>query len=151
MAEIQNEKELNTEELNHILQARRDKLSALQEAGKDPFAVTRYEPTHHSSDIAESFEELEGREVRLAGRMMTKRVMGKASFCNILDLKGRMQVYVARDSIGEEEYAGFKKLDMGDIIGVCGTVFKTKTGEISIHATEIELLSKSLLFLYFLF
>ena len=136
--------ELSTEELNHILQARRDKLSALQEAGKDPFLVTKYETTHHSSDISDNYDELEGKEVSVAGRMMAKRIMGKAAFTHILDLKGRIQAYVSKDSLGEEEYAAFKKLDIGDIVGVAGKVFKTKTGEISIHADKVELLSKSL-------
>ncbi len=123
---------------------RQEKLKALQEEGKDPFVITKYDQTHHSADVKENFEELEGKTVRVAGRMMSKRVMGKASFCNIQDLKGNIQSYVARDSIGEEEYKGFKKLDIGDIIGIEGTVFKTKTGETSIHATEVTLLSKSL-------
>ncbi len=136
--------ELSTEELNHILQARRDKLSALQEAGKDPFLVTKYDATHHSSDISDNYDELEGREVSIAGRMMAKRIMGKAAFTHILDLKGRIQAYVSKDSLGEEGYAAFKKLDIGDIVGVVGKVFKTKTGEISIHADKVELLSKSL-------
>ncbi len=132
------------EELNHVLQARRDKLAELQAVGKDPFVITKYDVTAHSSDVKEHYEELEGKEVSVAGRMMFKRVMGKASFCNIQDLKGRIQVYVARDSIGEEPYKEFKKMDIGDILGVKGTVFKTKTGEISIHAEEVTLLSKSL-------
>ena len=132
------------DELNHVLQARRDKLAELQAAGKDPFVITKYNVTVHSSDVKENFEELEGKEVSVAGRMMFKRVMGKASFCNIQDLKGRIQVYVARDSVGEEPYKDFKKMDIGDILGVRGTVFKTKTGEISIHAEEVTLLSKSL-------
>lgn len=135
---------LSTEELNHILQARRDKLSALQEAGKDPFLVTKYDATHHSSDISDNYDELEGKEVSVAGRMMAKRIMGKAAFTHILDLKGRIQAYVSKDSLGEEGYAAFKKLDIGDIVGVVGKVFKTKTGEISIHADKVELLSKSL-------
>lgn len=138
------ELELSTEELNHILQARRDKLSALQEEGKDPFLVTKYDTTHHSVEISDNYDELEGKEVSVAGRMMAKRIMGKAAFTHILDLKGRIQAYVSRDSLGEEEYAAFKKLDIGDIVGVVGKVFKTKTGEISIHADKVELLSKSL-------
>lgn len=141
---VEPEMELSTEELNHILQARRDKLSALQEAGKDPFLVTKYETTHHSSDISDNYDELEGKEVSVAGRMMAKRIMGKAAFTHILDLKGRIQAYVSKDSLGEEGYAAFKKLDIGDIVGVVGKVFKTKTGEISIHANKVELLSKSL-------
>jgi len=132
------------EDLNHVLQARRDKLAELQASGRDPFQITKYDQTHHSTEIKENYEELEGKEVSIAGRMMFKRVMGKASFCNIQDLKGRIQVYVARDSVGEDEYKDFKKLDIGDIVGVKGTVFTTKTGEISIHATDVVLLSKSL-------
>ena len=123
---------------------RQEKLKALQEEGKDPFVITKYDQTHHSADVKADFEALEGKTVRVAGRMMSKRVMGKASFCNIQDLKGNIQSYVARDSIGEEEYKGFKKLDIGDIIGIEGEVFKTKTGEISIHAIAVTLLSKSL-------
>jgi lysine--tRNA ligase len=141
---VEPEMELSTEELNHILQARRDKLSALQEAGNDPFLVTKYETTHHSTDISDNYDELEGKEVSIAGRMMAKRIMGKAAFTHILDLKGRIQAYVSKDSLGEEGYAAFKKLDIGDIVGVAGKVFKTKTGEISIHANKVELLSKSL-------
>ena len=132
------------EELNQVIKARREKMAELQAAGKDPFVITKYNVTAHSSDVKENFEELEGKEVSVAGRMMFKRVMGKASFCNIQDLKGRIQVYVARDSVGEEPYKDFKKMDIGDILGVRGTVFKTKTGEISIHAEEVTLLSKSL-------
>ena len=123
---------------------RQEKLKVLQEEGNDPFVITKYDQTHHSADIKENFDELEGKTVSVAGRMMSKRVMGKASFCNIQDLKGNIQSYVARDSIGEEEYKAFKKLDIGDIIGIKGEVFKTKTGEISIHASEVILLSKSL-------
>ena len=132
------------EDLNHVLKARRDKLAELQASGKDPFQITKYDQTHHSAEIRGHYEELEGKEVSIAGRMMFKRVMGKASFCNIQDLQGRMQVYVARDSIGEDAYKDFKKLDIGDIIGIKGTVFTTKTGEISVHAAEVILLSKSL-------
>lgn len=120
------------------------KLQAMQEAGTDPFGLTKYDVTHHSADVKENFETLEGKTVRVAGRMMSKRVMGKASFCNIQDLKGNIQSYVARDSIGEEPYKAFKKFDIGDIIGIEGEVFQTKTGEISIHASQITLLSKSL-------
>ena len=123
---------------------RLEKLQAMQETGHDPFKITKYDVTHHSTDVKENFETLEGKTVSVAGRMMSKRVMGKASFCNILDLKGNIQSYVARDSIGEEPYKAFKKLDIGDIIGIKGEVFKTKTGEISIHASEVTLLSKSL-------
>ena len=123
---------------------RREKLANLQQAGNDPFEITKYDVTHHSSDVKENYEELEGKEVSIAGRMLSKRIMGKASFCNVQDLKGNIQVYVARDSIGEESYAGFKKFDVGDIVGIVGTVFTTKTGEKSIHATAVTLLSKSL-------
>ncbi|MBQ3180297.1 MAG: lysine--tRNA ligase, partial [Firmicutes bacterium] len=131
-------------QVNQILQVRRDKLAALQAEGKDPFTITRYDATHHSNEVVENFEALEGQTVSLAGRIMFKRVMGKASFCNIQDMGGRMQIYVARDSIGEEAYADFKKYDIGDIIGVKGEVFATKTGEKSIHAAEVTLLCKSL-------
>ena len=130
--------------LNEILRLRREKLAALQQAGSDPFVITKYDQSHHSSDIKDNYDALEGQTVSVAGRMMFKRVMGKASFCNIQDLKGNIQCYVARDSIGEESYAAFKKYDVGDIIGVKGEVFKTKTGEISVHAAEVTLLSKSL-------
>ena len=123
---------------------RRQKLETLQEAGCDPYQITKYDVTHHGADVKASFDALEGQIVSIAGRLMTKRVMGKASFCHVQDLSGTMQIYVARDSIGEEPYAGFKKLDIGDIIGVKGTVFKTKTEEISLHVTELTLLSKSL-------
>ena len=131
-------------QLSEILQVRRDKLKTLQDAGSDPFRITKFDVSHHAEEIREQFEKLEDKEVTLAGRMMAKRVMGKASFAHIQDLSGKMQLYVARDSLGEEPYAGFKKLDIGDIIGVKGTVFKTKTGEISLHVTELTLLSKSL-------
>ena len=134
----------NTENLGELLKVRREKLAALQEAGKNPFEITKYDVTHHSSDVKENFEELEGKSVSLAGRIMSKRVMGKASFCHIQDLKGTIQVYVARDNIGEDSYKDFKKYDIGDIVGISGEVFKTKTGEISIHATSVTLLSKSL-------
>ena len=123
---------------------RQEKLKMLQEEGNDPFVITKYDQSHHSADIKADFDSLEGKVVSVAGRMMSKRIMGKASFCNIQDLKGNIQSYVARDSIGEEEYKAFKKLDIGDIIGIKGEVFKTKTGEISIHASEVTLLSKSL-------
>ncbi len=132
------------QDLNQLLKVRREKLAALQEAGKDPFQITKYDVTHHSADIKENFEEFEGKSVRIAGRIMSKRVMGKASFCNIQDLPGDIQAYVARDSVGEEPYADFKKMDVGDIVGLEGEVFKTKTGEISVHAAKIVLLSKSL-------
>ena len=130
--------------LNEILRLRREKLAALQESGHDPFVLTKYDQTHHSLQIKNNYDELEGQTVAIAGRMMFKRVMGKASFCNIQDLQGSIQAYVARDSVGEESYAAFKKYDVGDIIGVRGEVFKTKTGEISVHAAEVTLLSKSL-------
>lgn len=143
MAEAQNAN-VQEQDLNQLLKVRREKLAALQEAGKDPFQITKYDVTHHSTDIKENFEELEGKTVRVAGRVMSKRVMGKASFCNVQDLPGNIQSYVARDSVGEEPYADFKKYDVGDIVGIEGEVFKTKTGEISIHATKITLLSKSL-------
>ena len=136
---IQQEKDVSD-----LLQVRRDKLAALQERGKDPFRITKFDQTHHSSDIRENFDALEGQTVSIAGRMMAKNIMGKASFCRLQDLKGIMQCYVARDVIGEEDYADFKKLDIGDIIGVKGYVFKTKTGEISVHAEQVTLLSKSL-------
>ncbi len=130
--------------LNEILKIRHEKLAELKEAGKDPFEITKYDQTHHSMEIKDNFDELEGKTVSVAGRLMFKRVMGKASFCNIQDLQGNIQSYVARDNIGEESYKDFKKFDIGDIVGIKGEVFKTKTGEISIHATEVTLLSKSL-------
>ena len=136
--------EMTQAELNEVLKVRREKLAALVEAGNDPFQITKYDQTHHSSDIKENYETLEGQRVSVAGRMMSKRIMGKASFCNVQDLKGSIQCYVARDSIGVDEYAGFKKLDIGDIVGIEGTVFKTKTGEISVHAEKLTLLTKSL-------
>ncbi len=146
MAEQQNQVQQNQsqQDINQLLQIRRDKLAELQAADRDPFRITKYDVTVHSTDVKEDYETWEGREVSVAGRMMSRRVMGKASFCNIQDLKGNIQCYVARDSIGEEPYKDFKKLDIGDIIGVRGTVFTTKTGEISIHASSLTLLSKSL-------
>jgi lysyl-tRNA synthetase, class II len=132
------------QDIHQLLKVKREKLANLQQAGKDPFQITKYDVTHHSTDIKNSFEELEGKTVRIAGRVMSKRVMGKASFCNVQDLPGNIQVYVARDSIGEESYADFKKYDVGDIVGIEGEVFKTKTGEISVHASQVILLSKSL-------
>ena len=132
------------QDLNHVLKARRDKLAELQAAGKDPFQITKYDVTAHSMEIKDHYDQWEEKEVSIAGRMMFKRVMGKASFCNLQDLQGRIQVYVARDSVGEDAYKEFKKLDIGDIVGVKGTVFTTKTGEISVHASEFILLSKSL-------
>jgi lysyl-tRNA synthetase class 2 len=133
-----------TGNVNELLQIRRDKLKELQDAGKNPFVITKYDVTHHSAEIKDDFDKLDGQEVCIAGRMMSKRVMGKASFCHIQDLKGTIQCYVARDFIGEESYKDFKKMDIGDIIGLKGNVFKTKTGEISVHAVELVLLSKSL-------
>ena len=145
MAETQNKNQQNQEQdLNQILKARRDKLANLQAAGKDPFVITKYEQTHHSQEIKDNFEALEGQSVSIAGRIMLKRVMGKASFCNVQDLKGNIQSYVARDSVGEEVYADFKKYDVGDIVGIKGEVFRTQKGEISVHASEVTLLSKSL-------
>jgi len=132
------------QDIHQLLKVKREKLANLQQAGKDPFQITKYDVTHHSTDIKNNFEELEGKTVRIAGRVMSKRVMGKASFCNVQDLPGNIQVYVARDSIGEESYADFKKYDVGDIVGIEGEVFKTKTGEISVHASQVILLSKSL-------
>ena len=132
------------QDINQLLKVRREKLAQLQAEGKDPFQIMKYDVTHHSADIKENFEELEGKEVSLAGRIMQKRVMGKASFCNIQDLKGNIQLYVARDGVGEDSYKDFKKFDIGDIAGVKGEVFRTQKGEISVHVNEITLLSKSL-------
>ena len=132
------------QDINELLRVRREKLAQLQADGKDPFQITKYDVTHHSTEIKDSFDALEGKSVRIAGRIMAKRVMGKASFCNVQDLKGNIQSYVARDSIGEAPYADFKKFDVGDIVGIEGEVFKTKTGEISVHAASVTLLSKSL-------
>ena len=143
MAQQQNQTQTQ-EDINQLLKVRREKLSQLQESGKDPFCITKFDVTAHSTDVKEDYSQWEGKEVSMAGRMMSKRVMGKASFCNVQDLKGNIQSYVARDSIGEEAYKEFRKLDIGDIIGLTGTVFTTKTGEISIHATSVTLLSKSL-------
>ena len=137
-------KNAQEQDLNKLLKVRREKLAELQENGKDPFQIVKYDATHHSQEIKDAFDELEGKSVSVAGRIMSKRVMGKASFCNIQDLKGNIQSYVARDNIGEESYKDFKKMDIGDIVGIKGEVFKTKTGEISIHATAVTLLSKSL-------
>ena len=138
------QKNAPVQDINQLLKVRREKLAELQEAGKDPFTITKYDVTHHSQEIKDQFDTLEGQNVSIAGRMMSKRVMGKASFCNIQDLKGNIQCYVARDSVGEEEYKAFKKMDIGDIVGLKGQVFRTKTGEISIHASSVVLLSKSL-------
>lgn len=144
MAEQNQQNKKEEQDLNQLLKVRREKLAELQENGKDPFQITKFDVTAHSTDVKDNFETMDGKEVTLAGRMMSKRVMGKASFCNIQDLKGNIQSYVARDSIGEESYKEFKKMDIGDVVGIRGTVFKTKTGEISIHAEAVTLLSKSL-------
>lgn len=145
MAEVRNQgNEQQTQDISQLLKVRREKLAALQENGKDPFRITKYDVTHHSQEIRDRYEELEGKTVSIAGRIMSKRIMGKASFCNVQDLQGNIQSYVARDSIGEEPYADFKKYDVGDIVGIEGEVFTTKTGEISIHAAKVTLLSKSL-------
>ena len=132
------------QDVKQLLKVRREKLADLQERGMDPFRITKFDVSHHSQEIKDDFENLEGKTVTVAGRMMSKRVMGKASFCNVQDLKGNIQSYVARDSVGEDSYKDFKKFDIGDIVGICGQVFRTKTGEISVHAEEITLLSKSL-------
>ena len=144
MAQTNNQNNAAQQDVNELRQIRFDKLKELQDAGNDPFVITKYDVSHHSTDVKENFDSLEGKTVTVAGRLMSKRVMGKASFCNIQDLKGNIQSYVARDCIGEEEYKAFKKMDIGDIVGLKGEVFKTKTGEISLHATELVLLSKSL-------
>ncbi|MCQ2354251.1 MAG: lysine--tRNA ligase [Clostridia bacterium] len=149
MAENLENKELSANaaeeaDAKNLLEIRREKLAALVDAGKDPFKITKYDVSHHSEDVKANFDTLENQTVSIAGRMMSKRIMGKASFCHIQDLKGTIQVYVARDSIGEEEYAGFKKMDVGDIVGIKGYVFRTRTGETSVHAAELTLLSKSL-------
>ncbi len=143
MAEIQNQ-DNGQQDINQLLKVRREKLAALQENGKDPFQITKYDVTHHSQEIKDRYAELEGKNVSIAGRVMSKRIMGKASFCNVQDLQGDIQCYVARDSIGEEAYADFKKYDVGDIVGIEGEAFTTKTGEISVHAAKVTLLSKSL-------
>lgn len=134
----------SAQDYGELIRVRREKLAALQSEGNDPFQITKYDVTHHSTEIKEQFDQLEGKTVSVAGRMMSKRVMGKASFCNVQDLSGNIQSYVARDNLGEDAYKAFKKMDIGDIVGICGTVFKTKTGEISIHAEKVILLSKSL-------
>ncbi len=143
MAE-QQKKPQKEQDINQLLKVRREKLANLQAEGKDPIVITKYDVTHHSMEIKDNYDTLEGKEVSVAGRMMFKRVMGKASFCNVQDLQGNIQSYVARDDIGEDSYKDFKKYDVGDILGIKGFVFKTKTGEISIHAKEVTLLSKSL-------
>lgn len=138
------QKKQQEQDLNQLLKVRREKLADLQANGKDPFKIVKYDVTHHSQEVKDHFEELEGKTVCVAGRIMSKRVMGKASFCHLQDLEGTIQSYVARDSLGEDPYKDFKKLDVGDVVGIKGEVFKTKTGEISIHASEVTLLSKSL-------
>ena len=138
------EKNVQVQDLNQLRKVRREKLADLQANGKDPFQITKFDQTHHSMEIKDNFEEMEGKTVTIAGRLMSKRVMGKASFCGVQDLQGNIQSYVARDSVGEEPYKDFKKMDIGDIVGITGEVFKTKMGEISIHASEVTLLSKSL-------
>ncbi|MBE6008550.1 MAG: lysine--tRNA ligase [Lachnospiraceae bacterium] len=148
MAENNNENvqevQLSKEELNELIKVRKDKLLAMQEAGNDPFQIVKYPVDTHTDEIRDRYDELEGKEVTIAGRLMSKRIMGKASFCNVQDRNGRMQAYVSRNDIGDEPYAAFKKYDIGDIVGIKGIVFKTKTGEISVHAHEVVLLSKSL-------
>ena len=147
MAEQTNQKnnaQAPEQNLNELLKIRREKLAELQAAGEDPFEITKYDQTHHSADIKDNYETLEGVEVSIAGRMMSKRIMGKASFCIWQDLEGGIQCYFSGDTLGEDEYKKFKKLDIGDIIGIVGTVFKTKTGETSVHAEKITLLTKSL-------
>lgn len=139
-----NREEPTAAELSELLRVRRDKLASLCEEGNDPFRITKYDQTHHSSEIKDNFDSLEGKDVSIAGRLMSKRVMGKASFCNVQDLTGNIQCYVSRDSLGEDPYKAFKKLDIGDLVGVKGYVFRTKTGEISVHANSVTLLSKSL-------
>ena len=138
------EKIVQEQDLNQLRKVRREKLADLQANGKDPFVITKFDQTHHSMEIKDNFDEMEGKTVTIAGRMMSKRVMGKASFCGVQDLQGNIQSYVARDCVGEEAYKDFKKMDIGDIVGITGEVFRTKMGEISIHATEVTLLSKSL-------
>ena len=138
------EKNVQVQDLNQLRKVRREKLADLQANGKDPFQITKFDQTHHSMEIKDNFDTMEGQTVTIAGRMMSKRVMGKASFCGIQDLQGNIQSYVARDCVGEESYKDFKKMDIGDIVGITGEVFRTKMGEISIHATEVTLLSKSL-------
>ncbi len=138
------QKNVQEQDINQLLKVRREKLQELQENGKDPFRITKFDVTHHRMEIKNNYDSLEGQQVTIAGRMMFKRVMGKASFCNVTDLQGNIQAYVARDSIGEESYKDFKKYDVGDILGITGEVFKTKTGEISVHASSVTLLSKSL-------
>ena len=144
MADVKKVNNAPDENLDELHMIRVQKLRDLQAEGNDPFVITKCDVTHHSADIKADFDNLDGKEVSVAGRLMSKRIMGKASFCNVQDLKGSIQSYVARDCIGEDEYKAFKKMDIGDIVNIKGTVFKTKTGEISIHATQVVLLSKSL-------
>ena len=146
MAEQNNQpaQEMTQQELSEQIKIRREKLAQLQAEGKDPFEITKCEVTHHSDEIKDNFEELEEKDVAIAGRLMSKRIMGKASFCNIQDRNGNIQSYVSRNDIGDEAYAAFKKFDIGDLISIKGFVFKTKTGEVSVHAKEVTLLSKSL-------
>ena len=143
MAE-QNNVQVQEQDINQLRKVRREKLADLQANGQDPFQITKYDADIHSQTIKDQFDELEGKKVSIAGRIMSKRVMGKASFCHVQDLEGTIQSYVARDCIGEEEYKAFKKMDIGDVVGIKGEVFRTKMGEISIHAEEVTLLSKSL-------
>ena len=146
MAEMTNQKPVGqpSQDINKLRAVRREKLAELQAAGNDPFEQVAFDQTHHSEEIRSNFEELEGKEVSIAGRMMSKRVMGKASFCHVQDRDGTMQCYVTRDDLGEDKYKDFKKLDIGDILGIKGIVFKTKTGEKSVHVKELTLLAKSL-------
>ena len=139
-----NQENTQEQDLNQLLKVRREKLQNLRDEGKDPYVITKFDVSHHSQEIKDNFEELEGKTVTIAGRLMQKRVMGKASFCNIQDLQGNIQSYVARDSVGEDVYKDFKKFDIGDIVGITGEVFSTKTGEKSIHASSVTLLTKSL-------
>lgn len=144
MGEQQSAKQTQQPDINQLLKVRREKLAELQAAGKDPFQITQYDVTVHSADVKDHYDQWEGKEVSIAGRMMSKRVMGKASFCNVSDLMGNIQCYVARDDLGEEAYKDFKRMDIGDLVGIRGIVFTTKMGEISIHAHSVTLLSKSL-------
>ena len=139
-----NQENTQEQDLNQLLKVRREKLQNLRDEGKDPYVITKFDVSHHSQEIKDNFEELEGKTVTIAGRLMQKRVMGKASFCNVQDLQGNIQSYVARDSVGEDVYKDFKKFDIGDIVGITGEVFSTKTGEKSIHASSVTLLTKSL-------
>ena len=137
MGKVAEQKNAQEQDLNQLRKVRREKLADLQENGKNPFLITKYDVTHHSMEIKDNFEEMEGKDVSIAGRIMSKRVMGKASFCNVQDLQGNIQSYVARDNVGEEAYKDFKKMDIGDIVGIKGDVFRTKMGEISIHALSL--------------